>query len=315
MGRCQLRCWSWTTLQTIPISEVWLRLDFNDSDPRNSAALIEEIEANENYRNLHYKPVVTNFTVDKELADTIASASLGPTFSFLDPFGYKGLSLELVRAVTKDWGCDCVFFFNYTRVNAGLSNGVMQDNMADLFGEARAASIRVQIDGLKPHEREAQILEHITQEIRDLGAKFVLPFTFKSDAGTRTRHKLIFVSKSFKGYRTMKSQMAKLSSANDEGVPTFQYCLADERMPRLFALQQPLSNLIARLPNDYSGQEFNREQLYQHDSVDTPFLEKDYRTALIELETKGRIQITSTNGKRKAGTFAEHVRFRFVGES
>src|SRR5207248_10024637 len=43
----------------------------------------------------------------------------GSTFLFVDPFGYKGLSLQLVNSVIKDWGCDCVFFFNYNRISMG----------------------------------------------------------------------------------------------------------------------------------------------------------------------------------------------------
>jgi hypothetical protein len=31
----------------------------------------------------------------------------------LDPFGYVGLTRELMQAILKDWGCEIAFYFNY----------------------------------------------------------------------------------------------------------------------------------------------------------------------------------------------------------
>ncbi len=52
--------------------------------------------------------------------------NLVPTFFFVDPWGYKGLSLRLINSVLKNWGCDCIFFFNYTRINMGLENELVK---------------------------------------------------------------------------------------------------------------------------------------------------------------------------------------------
>ena len=60
-----------------------------------------------------------------------------PTFFFVDPWGYKGLSLRLINSVLKDWGCDCVFFFNYNRINMGLGNDAVEKHMDALFGKER----------------------------------------------------------------------------------------------------------------------------------------------------------------------------------
>lgn len=47
----------------------------------------------------------------------------------------------------------------------------------------------------------------------------MLPFCFKNESGTRTKHHLIFVTKAFKGYEVMKDIMAKASSSREQGVP------------------------------------------------------------------------------------------------
>ena len=64
--------------------------------------------------------------------------------------------------------------------------------------------------------REALILEELAAEIKSLGGSYVLPFTFRNSSGTRTSHKLVFVSKNFKGYAIMKDIMANESSTEDQ---------------------------------------------------------------------------------------------------
>ena len=95
---------------------------------------------------------------------------LVPTFFFVDPFGYKGLSLRLVNSVLKNWGCDCVFFFNYNRINMGLGNEAVEQHMNVLFGEKRANKLRQKLATLPSHEREAAIVEALTEALRELGA-------------------------------------------------------------------------------------------------------------------------------------------------
>ena len=60
---------------------------------------------------------------------------------FVDPWGYKGLSLRLINSVLKDWACECIFFFNYNRINMGLGNDAVKEHMDALFGEERAAEL------------------------------------------------------------------------------------------------------------------------------------------------------------------------------
>jgi three-Cys-motif partner protein len=82
-----------------------------------------------------------------EMVKQFASVKLVPTLFFLDPWGYKGLSLQIVNAVLKDWGCDCIFFFNYNRINMGLTNPAVQEHMNALFGEKRADQLRTELEG------------------------------------------------------------------------------------------------------------------------------------------------------------------------
>jgi three-Cys-motif partner protein len=284
---------------------------FNDAENANIATLQSEIDKLPAIANLKYKPVITCGEVDEEAAKYFNEVRLGPSFSFVDPFGYKGLSLKIVKGVIKDWGCDCVFFFNYNRINAGINNPGVEMHMNALFGKQRAEALRKRLPGLRPDLREAAILEELASEIKALGGKFVLPFTFRNAAGTRTSHKLIFVSKHFRGYEIMKDIMAKESSTEDEGVPSFTYSPADASMPLLFSLAQPLSKLKSDLLLKFAGREVNRRTIYVTHSVDTPYIERNYSETLKRLEDEQTIAVRSTKGKRRAGTYPDHVLVTF----
>lgn len=66
-----------------------------------------------------------------------------------DPFGYKGLSWALIRSVIKDWGSDCVFFFNYSRINAGINNPIVNEHMEALFWEGELVRVEPTAKGMR----------------------------------------------------------------------------------------------------------------------------------------------------------------------
>ena len=183
--------------------------------------------------------------------------------------------------------------------------------MDALFGKERADALRTRLAGLTPELREALILEELAAEIKALGGQYVLPFTFKNSSGTRTSHKLVFVSKSFKGYSIMKDIMAKESSTDDQGVPSLTYSPADASMPLLFSLQRPLDELAESLLRDFAGQELSVRDLYELHSVDRPYVLKNYKDVLSQLEENGKVSVRSLMGSRRKGTFADHLLVRF----
>lgn len=288
---------------------------FNDANSDYSETLTSEIAKIKQIGKLKYKPQIYNEGVDKNIAKYFEEIKLIPTFSFVDPWGYKGLSLKIVNAVIKDWGCDCVFFFNYSRINAGISNPAVQVHIDALFGNERADRLRVELSNLKPHEREALILEKLAQALKGLGGRYVLPFRFRNESGRRTSHCLIFVSKHEKGYEIMKDIMAKESSSAQQGVPSFTYSPADERTPLLFSLTRPLDDLEDLLLERFVGETLTMEQVYKRHHVDRPFLKRNYKQALRNLEAAGKIIADPPAEERRKGTFANHVKVQFPDRS
>lgn len=276
---------------------------FNDEDPEHSKSLANEIAKLPGIETLKYPPEVQTGNVGNSVAENLKSVRLIPTFSFIDPFGYKGLSLGLVQGAIKDWGSDCVFFFNYNRINAGISNQLVDGHMNALFGAERAAALRAAVTGVSPKQREALILEHLAQALKELGGKYVLPFRFRNASGTRSTHHLVFVSKHVKGYEIMKDIMAKESSTHDQGVPSLEYSPADASTPLLFSLQRSLERLADEIATTFAGRTITMVQVYNTHHVDTPFIKKNYKEALTALERAERIEVEP----HRAGSFGDNV--------
>ena len=114
---------------------------FNEGDKGRATTLKEEIAALPGIERLKHKPSVLCGPINEDAERYFNETRLVPSFSFVDPFGYKGLSLKIVNGVIKDWGCDCVFFFNYNRINAGFTNAKVEHHIAALFGEERAEKV------------------------------------------------------------------------------------------------------------------------------------------------------------------------------
>ena len=300
----------WRAVQDPELRDMLISI-FNDKDPDNVRLLENEIDSIPEFKQLKYKPEVYNNQVGDEIVAQLEGISLVPTLFFVDPWGYKGLSLRLINSVLRNFGSDCIIFFNYNRINMGLSNEYVREHMNALFGEERADALRERLSTMDSNERELATIEEIAQALKEMGGKYVLPFRFKDENRNRTSHHLIFVSKHFKGYEIMKQVMAGESSAAEQGVASFEYNPATRRQPLLFELSRPLDELEGQLPNDFAGCTLTMRKIYEKHSVDRPFVEKNYKDALKNLEARGAIKTNPPRTSRRRNTFADTVSVSF----
>lgn len=290
---------------------------FNDKNPANVQSLQKAIDEIPGVGTMQFKPRVENEEVGQRIVESLRQMHLIPTLLFVDPWGYKGLSLALIGSVLKDWGCDCIFFFNYNRINPGISNDLVGERMNDLFGEQRAGAIRVKLNRLSPtpDKREDLIIEEFTQALKETGSKYVLLFTFRSEKGQRTSHYIIFATKNPTGYNIMKGIMAGESSDQDQGVPSLKYSPGPRNLQFQFAAPKPLDELGEMLLVEFAGRELTMLQVYERHNVGKPFLKQNYKKALTKLEAEGRISVKPSCKERPKWkgevTFGDNVVVKF----
>lgn len=292
---------------------------FNDIDSEHVQNLEDAIDSSPEISTLKRKPSVINTEVDEELAKVFESMKTIPTLFFVDPFGYKGLSIQLINSFVRNWGCDCIFFFNYNSINRSITIDTVEEHIDALFGKDRADELRSLPPSMSPFNRESSIITAISEALKENAGEFVLPFRFRDERGTRTSHYLIFVSKHIRGYNIMKDIMEVEGTNLDKGVPSLEYNPATHGQVPLFESLRPLEELGDILMEYFAGKTVTMQQIYDqhHDrfTVGTRYTKNSYRECLIKLEADGKIQVdppASDRPKRKGSvTFGPKVRVKF----
>lgn len=262
---------------------------FNDKEAAHVESLQIAIDNLTGIRNLQYTPQVEHSEVDDKLTAQLKSVQKVPTLFFVDPFGYAGLTLDLIYSVLRDWGCECIFFFNYDSINRALVNDVVRERMDAIFGHKRVDDLRALLAEASEQEvREEIILSALTEALAEIGGIFMHTFRFRRPNGRR--HHLVFVSKNFRGYHIMKEVMASESSVSCQGIPTYEYipegmqvAMELDSAPRLF------DDFKAMLPIQYRGKVMRVEDIYRDHSIGTPYLERNYKVALRALLDENKV--------------------------
>ncbi|MER2058194.1 MAG: three-Cys-motif partner protein TcmP, partial [Niallia sp.] len=196
---------------------------FNDKSKESIDLLSNNLFSIQGIENLKNRPQLLESEVDETFTDTFQKIKLAPTFSFVDPFGYKGVTRDLIFSLVKDFGSDCVLFFNFNRVRMGITNRLVDRHMKNIFGEERHEYMKQVIPDMDKDLKEAFIIEMLSQSFSDNGKHLILPFKFVSEKKYQTSHYIILISKSPLGYQIMKDIMAKESTLHEEGIAGFSY--------------------------------------------------------------------------------------------
>jgi three-Cys-motif partner protein len=249
---------------------------------------------------MKFKPRVFCGMVNDNIADAMSVQRLVPSLLFADPFGYAGLTQKLVRSTLKDWGSDCVFFFNYSRVNRVFSEASVAKHIDALFTRERSEEMRQHLAALDdPVEREDYILKGLTDAMADIGGKYPIGYRFRTLDG-RTSHYLMFVSKKPIGYDVMKKHMASESEVTDDDIPTYEFMEPGEK-PALFNFPPrrfpwSIDRLKQDLRKTYAGTPTSFQAIYDHHNIGKPYIEKNYRAAIIALQAHGLADLRKPDG-------------------
>ena len=238
-------------IETPDLRDIFLG-QFNDAHQETSDTLKANIQAMPDLAILKYQPKIAHGKVDKLVADWYLAKDYVATLTFIDPFGYAGLSAQLIDATLKDEGSECIFFFNFNRVNAAINNDSVKDHVNGLFNIADAADLRREFQNLKPLQREIAVVKKLTEVLKGGRAKHVLWFGFLNDDANRTSHYFVFATKNDIGAQIMKDIMAKESTWCEAGIPSYEYS-PKPKESTLFDSIDPLPELADELFEAFAG--------------------------------------------------------------
>jgi GMT-like wHTH domain len=190
-----------------------------------------------------------------------------------------------------------------------LGNDVMNEPINEFFRPDVAAQIRQTIARLRPAAREEAIIKAMRESIKELGAN-VANFTYRSQIGTRTSHHLMCVTRHRNGLALFKEISAKQSTSFDSGVPSGEHNPGADPAQRI--LFSPLTELEEDLKVTYAGKyNLTPEQIYHEHHNGKPYVLKNYRQALLNLEAAGDVEIDPPRAARSPDTLPSTARIAF----
>lgn len=289
---------------------------FNDKDEAHVRALATTLRDLPGYDTLKFPPRIFHGEVDEELVTQLEQAKHDPTLFFRRPLGVQGDDAPPDQFRPEGLGLRLLLLLQLRARQRRDREPAVEPHMDALFGKGHADSLRARFADSEhsPPVREAYIVEEMTVALNEMGGKFVLPFRFRSQRGTRTTHHLFFVSKSFKAYDLMKTIMRKQCTSTEHGRVNFEYSPASEQQPGIFGYMASPDDLGPKLLRDLAGKTLGLDEIYESLSVGTPFVLSEFRAAILKLEREKAVTVTDpTPGKqkRRMGTLAPRLRITF----
>jgi three-Cys-motif partner protein len=282
---------------------------FIEEDPERFGSLISKLSSIPEHARI--KRHLFNGTFEDGVADLRRQVvnpfrPSKPTFAFIDPFGIKGLPLSVVKSMLASHMKEVLINLDSDgvgRVYAAGESANHRERLNELFGDSTWED---ELRGVSVDGRGAAILSMYK---RRLGTKYAFAFEMQKAEGQLDYH-LVFATKHPTGLEKMKEVMGKFSAAGD-------YIFCDDRDPNqtvLFRFNDPGMH-APQMAKHFRDQTVSWDEVRDYALNESPFANP--KSMLKVLEDAGRLTVSCSSEKRKAGTYPEwaqpSLRFRFPG--
>lgn len=221
-----------------------------------------------------------------------------PLFAFVDPFGAKGVPFADIKDLLSRESAEVLINFDSDgigRIFRAKDAANHEDILNEIFGDEswKTELARHRIS----HELYRGVLALYKQKLRALPkVRYVFAFEMRSARNIIDYH-LVFASQHPLGLEKMKEAMKKIAKNGD-------YCFSDAHLNQaaMFRFDDP-SAYSSQLFEQFRGREAGYPELNDYALNETPFTNP--KSMLKDLEGKGMIQVSSSDPKRRKGTFNE----------
>jgi len=291
---------------------------FNDCNETYIDQLKSNIESLENYDLLKNEPLYQSLEVNDSFFEQVKDSTIIPSLSFIDPFGYCGVSVDLLNFLIRSFGCDIILFFNYNDINRGLTNLSVKDRMESIFTPELHEKLCKKLNNISnPQERERLIINYFTKAMRSKYNKenprskkkiYVFSFRFQFEKKNRTSHYVFFISKDILAVKIMKEIMWGLDNNKTNNIASFEFIPNNVQESFLDMIDPKYDELKEMLLTDYSGSTAVVKEIIDI-YVETIYIGKNIKKALLELEQENIIQVIA--GRSRKNTMPDDAVIEF----
>lgn len=225
----------------------------------------------------------------RQLLDSLKGNNMAPTFAFIDPFGYKGLPLDLVAELVSFPMCELFIYFDFNSVNRFATANVVDKHFDRLFGTDEYRNAPPAGDPARK-----QFLHDLYERQLKQAANFahVRSFAMVNDTGHIGNY-MFFCTRNRRAFDLMKGAMWKIDPS---GEYRFEDSFAGQEV--LFEDENATGPLRDYLLEHYAGKTVPIQQLVDHVIDETPFHSGQVRRqTLAPMQREGLISATGQQRK------------------
>ena len=229
-------------------------------------------------------------------ADELRSAAwIPPVFWTADPYGFRGVPLEVVRELMSLPRSEVMITFMVRDMRRFIGEKSHEAPLTELFG----GDVWRQCLELEGDEtREEKLLLTYSEVVRDGIARFATPFRVFEDDRRQTLYYLIHLSNDPLGMRKMKEAMVRQSA----DMTFWPVTVRDPDQISLdVAESEPYPTLQDYLLATYADRTLPFEELLNEDYPLGVWVESEYRSAILAMEKAGRVEVNRTQRQTEGG--------------
>lgn len=228
---------------------------------------------------------------------------LAPTFAFLDPFGYSGLTMDAINRLFSGSHTDLLVYLDTNSLNRFGTSASVFEQFNALYGTTDFAAA--------PAAREPKRLQYFidlyAQQLKSVcGFSYTRTFQMRNNRGQRT-YNLVFGTRHTQGLKLMKEAMWK---AAPDGSFSFDARTANQPMlPIDLDIPRRVGDLLSA---QFDGQTMTVKELEGFLLTDTDFLPAHLRHGLRLLERSEALTVTRSSVPRRANTYPKDCVVTFL---
>lgn len=208
-----------------------------------------------------------------------------PTFAFVDPFGFTGVPLEVIKALMAVEHVEVLLTFMARDMSRFLTLDTVEATLTDFFGgDAWKRCAQPNED-----ERTECLLLRYQEVVRPEIALYATPFRVFEDVRQATLYYLVHLTNHPLGMRRMKEAMVTQSSDMTFWPITVR---PKDQLALDVGEGEPWPSLQRHLLEHYDQRTLSFEELLNEDYPQAWWVEKHYRSALLELEVRDDVPVS-----------------------
>jgi three-Cys-motif partner protein len=223
-----------------------------------------------------------------------------PSFWFIDPFGFSGLPLALLRQILRQPRSELFITFMSRDMNRFLDVEQHRQASMQTLGLSDEAFERA-LDAVKASKkREFALRDLYLRRLQEgAGAKFVWPARIVSRGADETIYYLVHASNHIKAFREMKDATYELWGDRYAFLGREDYEIRSQlELPLFETGQAALKRVLAQV---FAGRELSYQQLTDEAYPDPRFrmfIDRHFREALVGMIAEGGVRKQAVSTKR-----------------